>query len=82
MATATQTKRRPADDLRRTFADNLRAARVTAGMTQTHLAIETGWSQNWISQLENGKRKADIDEIATLADVLGVTPAELLTPAA
>jgi len=82
MATATKTQSKPADAIRRTFADNMRAARVAKGMTQVQLSDRTGWSQGWISQLERGERVVDLDELATLAKILGVTAQWLVTPAA
>lgn len=81
MATATRTSEKPSTALRRTFADNLRAARAAKKLTQVQLSEALGWSQSWISNLENGTRVPDLDELATLAKLLGVKPHKLITPA-
>ncbi|MGY5048285.1 helix-turn-helix domain-containing protein [Streptomyces sp. 900105755] len=33
-----------------------------------------------LGQLEAGERRIDVDDLAALADILGVTPGELLVP--
>lgn len=68
-----------AERLRAHFAETLRRVRVSAGITQTELASATECSQSWISALERGDRVPDLDQVALLADALGVHPSELLS---
>ncbi len=63
------------------FAENMRVARVAAGMNQTELGELVSASQSQISHYEKGIRQPNIEELCNLADALGVTPQELITPA-
>jgi putative transcriptional regulator len=57
----------------------LRAARETAGLTQSELADRAGVRQATISELETGKtRRVDLDILERLADALGVEPKDLI----
>jgi transcriptional regulator with XRE-family HTH domain len=57
----------------------LRELRESAGLSQVALADAVGVSQRAISELENGvTRRVDLDLLERLADVLGVTPAEVI----
>lgn len=80
MPTATRTAKRPAENLRRMFADNMRSARASQRLTQVQLSKALGWSQSVVSDLENGKRTLNLDQLATLAKVLGTTPVALISP--
>lgn len=68
----------PSGSLRAKFATNLRAIRTRQGMTQIELATETGIAQAWLSRLERGQRVPDLDQIAVIADALGVSPTRLI----
>lgn len=64
-----------------TFGDYLRAARMSACLTQTALvaAAPAGWSisQTAVSAWEANARVPTVGQIAQLAEVLGWTPGEL-----
>ena len=53
------------------------AVRTEKGISQTQLADATGFMQSWISQVERGKRNPSWNNVARLADGLGVSVAEL-----
>lgn len=67
-------------DMRKLVGRNVRAARVELGMTQERLADVSGFSQQYISDLERGLRNPTIVSLYELADALSVTPVELLKP--
>ena len=66
--------------LRQTFATNLRAARLSAKLTQQALADRSGLSREYIGQAENGTANVSLDVVSMLAASLGRTPFWLLTP--
>lgn len=59
------------------FAENLRAARIAAGMTQEALALACGWSgQSRIANYEStspSAREPKVSEVPLLAKALGVS---------
>lgn len=67
-------------DMRKLVGGNVRAARIAAGMTQEELAERSGFSQQYISGLERGKRNPTIVSIYELGQALGVSH-ELLVAA-
>ena len=67
-------------DMRKLVGRNVRAARVERGMTQERLADVSGFSQQYISDLERGRRNPTIVSLYELAHALSVTPIELLKP--
>ena len=67
-------------DMRKLVGRNVRAARVDRGMTQERFAEVSGFSQQYISDLERGRRNPTIVSLHELALALGVTPVQLLTP--
>lgn len=64
--------------LRHVFADNLRRARVAAGLSQEELADAAGVDRTYVSALERCKYAASLDVMERLATALSVTPASLL----
>jgi transcriptional regulator with XRE-family HTH domain len=60
-------------DMRALVGTNIRNARIAAGMTQEELAERSGFSQQYISGLERGKRNPTIVSIYELAQALGVS---------
>lgn len=58
---------------------NLRAARQNAGMTQRELANKTGVTQNYIAQIEGGRRAPSLEVLVHLAESIDVQPADLLS---
>ena len=66
--------------LRDTLAENMRAARLEADLTQKTLGDLAGVSRDYIGQIENSTANVSIDVLANLAKHLGVSPVKLLTP--
>lgn len=56
----------------------IKDCRKKLGLTQTQLADLAGVSLNYVSQLENGKPKTQLDKLLAVIDVLGLELA--LTP--
>ena len=67
-------------DMRKLVGRNVRAARDERGMTQERLAEVSGFSQQYISDLERGRRNPTIVSLYELAQALSVTPIDLLKP--
>ena len=65
-------------DMRKLVGINLRNARTAARLTQEELADRSGFSQQYISELENGRRNPTIVSIYELAQALGVAHEELV----
>ncbi|MGA0601507.1 helix-turn-helix domain-containing protein [Caulobacter sp. KR2-114] len=68
-------------DMRQLVGDNVRRARIAKGWTQEQLAAASGFSQQYLSGLESGRRNPTIVTIYEVAMALGVSYLELLTPA-
>ena len=60
-----------------TVRQNIRAARVHAGLRRETLAERIGYSTNTLAQWEQGKITPKIDVIEAIATALGVHPSEL-----
>jgi len=67
-------------DMRKLVGRNVRAVRQARGMTQEQLAEESGFSQQYISDLERGRRNPTIVSLYELAQALKSTPVELIQP--
>ncbi|HWJ37589.1 MAG TPA: helix-turn-helix transcriptional regulator [Sphingomicrobium sp.] len=67
-------------DMRKLVGRNVRALRQARGMTQEQLAEKSGFSQQYISDLERGRRNPTVVSLYELAQALGSTPVELITP--
>ena len=65
-------------DMRKLVGRNVREARLALGMTQERLADVSGFSQQYISDLERGRRNPTIVSLYEFAQVLSVTPIDLL----
>jgi DNA-binding XRE family transcriptional regulator len=59
------------DDLRTVFGQNLRAARIKAGLTQAQLAERTGLTQQYVSWVEAGHSNITLATMTGLARVVG-----------
>jgi transcriptional regulator with XRE-family HTH domain len=66
-------------DMRKLVGDNVRRIRCERGMTQEQLAERSGFSQQYISDLERGHRNPTIVSLFELAQALGTTPVTLLS---
>ena len=65
-------------DMRRIVGENVRRLRSQADLTQEELAERSGFSQQYISDLERGLRNPTIVSLWELAQVLGVSPDRLI----
>lgn len=60
------------------FRRNLIRLRLEAGMAQADLVRKTGLSKGTISAFEGGTRQPSLDTIVLLANVFGVSAAEMV----
>lgn len=67
-------------DMRRLLGRNVRAKRNEAGLTQEQLSERSGFSQQYISDMERGLRNPTIVSLYELAQALETTPVALITP--
>jgi transcriptional regulator with XRE-family HTH domain len=67
-------------DMRKLVGRNIRRVRHEKGMTQEEFAERSGFSQQYISGLERGQRNPTIVTLYELAQALGVSHVELVTP--
>ena len=67
-------------DMRALVGRNVRRARERAKMTQEQFADKSGFSQQYISDLERGRRNPTIVTLYELAQALGVTHVDLVKP--
>ncbi|WP_312052049.1 helix-turn-helix domain-containing protein [Brevundimonas diminuta] len=67
-------------DMRLLVGRNLKRIRVERGLTQEELAERSGFSQQYISDMERGRRNPTIVSLWELAQAIGVTPVDLITP--
>lgn len=66
---------------RRAFGDRVRMLRSETGLSQEALADAASLHRTYVGSVERGERNISLDNIYALAGALGVTPADLLTPA-
>ncbi len=67
-------------DMRKLVGRNAARIRKEKGMTQERLAELSGLSQQYLSGLERGRRNPTIVTIYELANALGVSHLDLVTP--
>ena len=60
--------------------ENVRRLRLKRGFSQERFAEKSGFSQQYLSSLENGKRNPSIVTVYELALALGVSHLDLLKP--
>lgn len=60
-------------DMRKLVGENVKNARIAMGITQEELAERSGFSQQYISGVECGRRNPTIVTIYELAQALGVS---------
>ena len=63
---------------RKTFGENLRAAREACGLSQEALAGRAGLHRTYIGSVERGERNVSIDNMERLAAAVGVTLVSLI----
>ena len=59
-------------------ANNLRGERARRRLTQAQLAEMLGWPRTSVYDVESGRRRLSLDDLAAICRVLGVPLAELL----
>jgi transcriptional regulator with XRE-family HTH domain len=69
------------EDMRRLVGRNVARLRRARGLTQEQMAERSGFSQQYLSGLERGRRNPTVVTLHELARALGVGPRELLAPA-
>lgn len=67
-------------DMRRLVGNNVRHFRLARGWTQEQLAERSGFSQQYISGLEQGRRNPTVVSLHELATALNIAPLDLLRP--
>ncbi len=67
-------------DMRRLVGRNVRQARLRKGLTQEKFAEISGFSQQYISGLEQGRRNPTVVTVYEIATALGVSHLELMRP--
>jgi transcriptional regulator with XRE-family HTH domain len=67
-------------DMRRLVGGNVRRIRLERGLTQEQLAERSGFTQGYISELELGRRNPTVVSLFEIAQALGATPLDLMTP--
>ena len=56
----------------------LRAARSRSGLTQADLADRLDRQQSWVSKVEIGERRIDLEELRQICEALGVDTLKLV----
>ncbi len=67
-------------DMRVLVGENVKRIRQKAGLTQEQFAEKSGFSQQYLSTLERGRRNPSIVTLYELACALGVSHIELVRP--
>ncbi|MFC0304025.1 helix-turn-helix domain-containing protein [Rhizorhabdus histidinilytica] len=67
-------------DMRKLVGENFARIRQQQGLTQEQVSERSGFSQQYISGLEQGKRNPTIVTLYELAQALGVTHLDLVSP--
>lgn len=67
-------------DMRRLVGENVRRIRQDRGLTQEQFADLSGFSQQYLSGLERGRRNPTVVTLFELASALKAQPVELLAP--
>jgi transcriptional regulator with XRE-family HTH domain len=67
-------------DMRRLVGENVLRLRRRKGLTQEQFAEASGFSQQYISDLERGRRNPTVVSLHELAQALEVGPVDLIRP--
>ena len=67
-------------DMRKLVGQNVRRIRLERGLTQEQFCDLSGFSQQYVSGLETGRRNPTIVTIYELAKALGVSHLDLVQP--
>ncbi len=60
------------EEKRRAIASRLRLSREMAGLSQGQVAKALGWHRPTVSEIEAGRRRVSVEELATLTEMYGV----------
>jgi transcriptional regulator with XRE-family HTH domain len=66
-------------DMRKLVGDNVRHQRTALNITQEQLAERSGFSQQYLSDLERGRRNPTVVTLFELAQALETTPVVLIS---
>jgi transcriptional regulator with XRE-family HTH domain len=66
-------------DMRKLVGDNVRHQRTALNITQEQLAERSGFSQQYLSDLERGRRNPTVVTLFELAQALETTPTALIS---
>lgn len=67
-------------DIRKLVGRNFARLRRERGLTQEELEVRSGFSQQYLSGLERGRRNPTVITLYELAEALGVSHVELVKP--
>jgi transcriptional regulator with XRE-family HTH domain len=67
-------------DMRKLVGRNFRRLRTEKGLTQERFADLSGFSQQYVSDLERGRRNPTVVTLYELALALGASPVDLILP--
>jgi transcriptional regulator with XRE-family HTH domain len=67
-------------DMKQLVGQNFARLRKQKGLTQEQVAERSGISQQYLSGLESGRRNPTVITLHHLAEALGVTPVDLISP--
>lgn len=65
-------------NIRQIFAKNLKSERLAKNLSQEELADLAGLHRTYVSSVERGERNISIDNIAKLAQALGISISVLI----
>lgn len=65
-------------DMRKLVGENVRRARTAAGMTQEQFAERSGFSQQYLSDLERGRRNPTVLSLFEMATALETSVVDLV----
>lgn len=61
------------------FGDKVRELRLAKGLSQEELGFRANIHRNYVGGIERGERNPCLNNIVSIADALGVSPAEFFT---
>jgi transcriptional regulator with XRE-family HTH domain len=67
-------------DVRKLVGRNFARLRREQGLTQEEVQVRSGFSQQYLSSLERGRRNPTVVTLYELARALGVSHVDLVTP--
>lgn len=72
--------RKPSNKLLVTIADNLKKFRASQSLSQEDFASMSGLHRTYIGGIERCEKNMSLSTLEVLAETLGITVSELLTP--